>query len=257
MRRRPHVPTRARARASAGAIAALVALAACNSSSPNAQGPHAPSAPPDAIPASIAIGDADVAVGMATGTLRSTEHVASFKIGATPVTGALYQRCVDAGVCAASSIAAASADSVQILSSVDDAKHYCAWVGGDLPRVGEWVYAARGAAVHRFPWGDVVGTCAQSGRLSLVNESQEACCGGACSDALTTNKHPGGRSPVGVSDVLAFPRELVARGTDGASSQCGADACVVSGFLPGAMDVLTPVTSTTGFSFRCVWRDSQ
>jgi hypothetical protein len=243
-------------RARAYVVGALIVLAACEAKGPSA--PQRSLAPPDAVPASVALDAAAVVVGMATGTLRTTAHVDSFRIGQTPVTVGYYKRCVDAGVCGPRpSIGEEPPDAVQLLTSVDDARHYCEWVGGDLPRVAEWVYAARGPAVHRFPWGDVVGTCNESGRVSLVGETSDACCGAPCANALVTNAHPGGRSPAGVADVLAFPRELIARGVDGAASMCRADACVVTGFIPGAMDVVTPVSAATDFSFRCAWRDSQ
>jgi hypothetical protein len=118
------------------------------------------------------------------------------------------------------------------------------------------MYAARGASPKRFPWGDATGTCKEVGRLSLGMNDTSSCCGGACVDALNTGAHPNGNSPFGVGDVLAYVRELVVRGGDGASSMCGAEACTVSGFLPGAIDVLLPL-SAQAFSFRCAWRNNQ
>jgi hypothetical protein len=235
-----------------GALAG--ALAACTSNDAPAR------APADAIPPSVSLEEADVVVGVATGTLRQKTHVAALRIARTPITVGQYHRCVDAGVCSKTAALANTSDlpaeSVQPITSLDEAHHYCAWVGGDLPRVAEWMYAARGAAPHRFPWGDASGTCKHTGRLSVAIDTQAACCGAACADALKTGAHPDGNSPGGVSDVLAFPRELVARGSDGPASMCGADACVMSGFFPGAIDLVMP-SSAQDFSFRCVWRDSK
>jgi hypothetical protein len=110
--------------------------------------------------------------------------------------------------------------------------------------------------MHRFPWGDASGTCNQIGRRSLALDTPSACCGTTCDEALRAGRHPDGRSPVGVSDVLAFPGELTARDADGSISMCGADACVVGGLFPGSIDFAAPALKQE-FAFRCAWREAK
>lgn len=86
--------------------------------------------------------------------------LSSFWIDRTEVTVARYRQCVAAGRCATPPFAAGGArfdrpDFPVTLVTWNDARTFCAWAGGRLPTEAEWERAARGAALRRFPWGNV------------------------------------------------------------------------------------------------------
>jgi hypothetical protein len=148
--------------------------------------------------------------------------------------------------------------------SSDEAASYCAWVGGRLALASEWMLAARGPSVQRYPWGEDPPTCAQ--RANLGNPF--VCCGSDCGsdDAVRVGAHPAGDSPVGMSDVLMTPTEIVASDATPGPTGCHPPirACLVMGLHAGAIDKVIPdtpknplLTSETDLriaSFRCVWK---
>ncbi|MCC7540100.1 MAG: SUMF1/EgtB/PvdO family nonheme iron enzyme [Deltaproteobacteria bacterium] len=90
---------------------------------------------------------------------RHTVLVGGYGIDRTEVTNGAYRRCVRAGFCRPSRVAADDprfGAEEQPVSDIAwaEAGRYCAWVGGRLPTEAEWERAARGPGGRRFPWGN-------------------------------------------------------------------------------------------------------
>jgi hypothetical protein len=216
-----------------------------------------------------------VTLGFATGTLRREVDLPGFAIDLHPVTRAQYAACVDADACAEAECASASlpfegAEELPVdCVSVAQAGSFCAWVGGSLPRLDQWLRAARGPSPRRFSWGDESPTCEQHPiagmALSALSGAPDARFGRGVSrcrapfQQYTVGQHPTSKSDDGVQDVLLTPSELL-RGT--AASPFGAcrsesAECVVYGLEAGAIDSVSDVGTSAavviGMGFRCVW----
>ena len=83
-----------------------------------------------------------------------------FEIDRTEVSVGRYQRCVAAGACSPAGFPLGDARYDRADFPVthvrwEDARGYCAWVGGRLPTEAEWEFTARGRANRTFPWGEL------------------------------------------------------------------------------------------------------
>jgi eukaryotic-like serine/threonine-protein kinase len=252
--------------------------AACGSSG---GGSGRPQAPPDAIPGKVSIGGGHLSTGEALGTLRKSTTVAAYSIAKTPITVRQYDRCVTAGACSEPSVkdgacaqsrgvdgatfsrSPSAQDRPVTCVSSKDAAQYCAWVGGRLPRVSEWLLAARGPTVQRYAWGSTPATCDRRHNLSHFAFD---CCGRACdADGVgMVGQHPAGDSPLGVSDVLLAGSEIVAADPNSSEPACQppAPVCLASGVNAGAIDHFlpepygggrSPLPASVVTSFRCAW----
>lgn len=254
----------------------VTAVAACQSNA------HVPIAKTHGDAGSLVrVAGGNLTIGFAEGRLTGTAALDGFSISKTPVTAQQFESCVTAGVCswsdASCSNPGASDADVALCVGFDSAQAYCSWVGGRLPSLPEWLLAARGPSVRRFPWGDAMATCAQHpgakappGQL-LSREDAEfqhknGYCGVGADGLLRTGEHPTGASVSGVEDVLLSGGELV-RGDDASVlSVCLSEksGCVVFGLVPGAIDAVESVgppaktahapaaTVSHPYGFRCV-----
>lgn len=284
----------ARSRSRAGAshpqlcslgLVPLLALAACGTNSPS-RGARPPG--PGDIPESVAVSGGTVEFGFALGKPRQAVKVDDFAISKSPITVGQYKRCIASGACSAPELTtgacsqarvpvlegrtyqdSASADGLPVTcASPLQALNYCAWVGGMLPSPEQWMYAARGAAVQRFAWGENAPDCDRHPRAVSTDRDPNGCCAEAsCEPAkyYAVGGHAAGASPWGLLDVLATPAELL-RGADGSTLPACAHtggACAIQGNAPGAIDFVKWISSDLNqplrpeqsdvYGFRCVF----
>ena len=134
----------------------------------------------------------------------------------------------------------------------------------------EWLLAARGSSVQRYPWGNTAAACEQHG--SVGTQSMGRCKQGQA-EVGKVEHHPAGASPSGMQDILLTPGELLQTSDDALFSVCRASedaaagtkrACVVYGLRPGAIDSVRGLTATaeqpdrssSAYGFRCTWGGS-
>lgn len=223
----------------------------------------------------------NVTVGFAEGRLTGAAKLGAFSISKTPVTVQGFKSCVAAGACSWSDASCVNPqgadDDVALCVGFESAAAYCGWVGARLPTLAEWLAAARGPTVRRFPWGDSAPTCDEhpgaKAPLGQVASREDAAfrrehgyCGAGPDGLLQTAQHPGGASPAGIEDILLSAGELVHGSSDSVISVCLSErsGCVVFGLSPGAIDAVEGVaqrgkttaapgaTVSHAYGFRCV-----
>ena len=130
-------------------------------------------------------------------------YLDAFWIDRTEVTKAQYQRCVEAGVCAAPSCSGTGkGDHPVVCVRWQDASKYCAWAGRRLPTEAEWEKAARGTDGGKYPWGNDAPDCNRANYLGKD---------GGCVGATTAvDSHPSGASAYGALDMAGNVWEWVA-----------------------------------------------
>ena len=222
----------------------------------------------------VTVGARTMQSGFATGKLRRSRELASYKIAKHPVTWGQFDACVSAGACAAPDGSACGADAYTpyakytapkydahdgqapaVCVGESQAEAFCRFAGGRLPTVDEWLLASRGDAPRRFSWGDDVSACEQhplagpmlQGRQipdALPTDSPLPTCAPHEFDGseLHVGTHAPGASPLGLEDVLLAPGELLAADAESAFNACGTAGshCVVYGLEPGAIDSVEP-----------------
>lgn len=241
---------------------------------------------------SVQVDAAEVQLGFSSGRLRAKAKVGSFRISKHPVTKAAFDRCVAAGACVDGDVSLSCSQRPDLALDANDdaetapalcvgttqAKAYCKWAGGRLPNLSQWLLAARGPNVQRYPWSADDLTCARhpglptrfnvsspSSRLPDVATAEGRT---VCSGLLTIGQHPEGAAPSSMEDVLLTPGELVETTADSPLPGCGAtfEACVVYGISSGSIDAAEPVyhfkheqsgkqmaSVTQPYGFRCAW----
>jgi formylglycine-generating enzyme required for sulfatase activity len=93
---------------------------------------------------------------------QHTVQLDAFWISKTQVTNAMFNACVNAGVCTYSVKLTTNpryldplfANHPVVYVAWDMAQVYCDWTGGRLPTEAEWEKAARGPYGAKYPWGE-------------------------------------------------------------------------------------------------------
>jgi formylglycine-generating enzyme len=84
-------------------------------------------------------------------------YLSTFQLSVTETSQKEYQACVDNDACRPpKALGQPLGDQLPVVGvSWQDARDYCAFIGGRLPSEAEWEKAARGKDGRLFPWGDV------------------------------------------------------------------------------------------------------
>lgn len=133
-------------------------------------------------------------------------HVDGFWLDSTEVSWERYYRCVVSGKCALHTESQGAYEPGQPVTGIDvlEAKAFCSWSKGRLPRVTEWLRATATEKSYRFPWGQTGLVCRRA-VFGLVN--------GPCAEGGTepeiVGSRPDGRSTTGFFDLVGNVGEMV------------------------------------------------
>jgi len=138
------------------------------------------------------------------------------------VTNALYQACVDAGICDPPHQTSSNSHSSYYGNSQFDnypvinvdwnqAKTYCEWRGARLPTEAEWEKAARGTNGLTYPWGNAfdgtkVNFCDKNCSFDWADNSYDD----GYNDTAPVGSYPNGISPYGLYEMAGNVWEWVA-----------------------------------------------
>ena len=128
-------------------------------------------------------------------------EVAAFEVDATEVTCEQWLSCVTAQKCPA----VANGEPGQPIVGVtpEQARSFCTFRAGRLPRLNERMAMAAGASSRRFPWGQTGLVCRRA-NFGVVTGP----CAEAGSQPDIAGSHPDGQSPEGVFDLSGNVAEL-------------------------------------------------
>ncbi len=243
---------------------------------------------------------ANVTLGFHAGRLRAELPVSGFRMSKFPIVQSQYEECIAAGACeparsqrCGTNAAAPGIPQAELVAScvdVANAERFCAWVGGKLPTIAQWMLAARGPAVSRFSWGNSSPSCEQHltgartlsaeevgdlqrkvawpGELRNALRRARLCPEGSVS-GTRIGQHSAGASPFGLEDVLLTRSELVITGAGSPYNSCrnsdgtclitrtgGAEISSLEGISrtpPAVTPEDTEQSPLATYAFRCVW----
>ncbi|MEZ4223003.1 MAG: SUMF1/EgtB/PvdO family nonheme iron enzyme [Polyangiaceae bacterium] len=192
---------------------------------------------------------ADWEPNMSTG--RRVVDLPAFLFDSHEVSVAAYARCVAAGACAAIDATNTEPGVPVRGASAEHASKYCAWAGGRVPTVDEWLAAAMGSDARRFPWGPTGLVCRRAS-FGLV---AGPCAVGGSGPELT-GARPDGATPDGVVDLAGNVAEWARTSTGGFVALGGSFASRLAAELkPAARPVEAPPLDHMGF--RCAYSSAR
>jgi hypothetical protein len=219
---------------------------------------------------------AEVTLGFSSGVQRERARVASFRLTRHPVTVADYRSCVTSGGCPTPRGQCAVSGGLLDRSNFDDpdsqdvplacvlpseAAAYCAFVGGRLPTVSEWLLAARSPNVQKYAWGNEPPSCSTHPVADGILAEPLSCCAGPEPCSVPTlarvGAHPAGASSAGLEEVLYARGELAVSDASTSLASCGGGTCAVTGRV-GAIEGLIPAPSNAvdSMTFRCAFAEA-
>lgn len=145
-------------------------------------------------------------------------HIPTFTIDQYEVSIGQWNSCVGSGNCPEiperCRMTARENDPDHPITCVnwEDAKQYCAWVGGRLPSEAEWEKAARGTDARIYPWGNQDPTCDLGSAMYYLDgvDIVERCQG----EITHTHQYERGVSPYGVYNMAGNVWEWTADNFD-------------------------------------------
>jgi formylglycine-generating enzyme required for sulfatase activity len=139
------------------------------------------------------------------GSAGEVAHTEDFALDRTEVTWARWGRCVRAGACAeVKAISGGDPGQAAHGMTLDEARAFCRFAGGRLPRDAEWLRAALGDVEKRYPWGDPDALC-----LRAAYGLSEGPCAYGATGPDTAGARPWGATPLGVLDLAGNVAEWV------------------------------------------------
>ncbi len=134
----------------------------------------------------------------------SDVDVAAFALMKTEVTKAAWDRCVVAGACSAlpppkdnPGCSDRGLEHPVNCVTLPEATAFCRWVGGRLPTVIEWEYAAKSGGSRVFPWGDDM-PWGEGYAHNKINEVGDA---DGFDGTAPVGRYPAGTTPWGLLDI--------------------------------------------------------
>ena len=173
-----------------------------------------------------------------------TLSVTTFIIDSHEVTELRWSACVKAGRCRALPETELGRPVRGV--SVKEAESFCHFVGGHLPRVAQWIFAAAGTAARRYPWGQTGLVC----RRAVFGLVDGPCAGGGDGPEVTGFR-PDGTSPDGVADLAGNVAEWVREDDGTARAYGGSYQSVLAGSFKSWAGEARPAAEDVGF--RCVY----
>jgi formylglycine-generating enzyme required for sulfatase activity len=263
------------------ALSAALVQSACAVESSRSVEPRAAA---EQVPLLVEVPAGTVVDGFQSGRLRQTAEVSGFRITQHPVTREQFEQCVGSGVCktleepacqpspelAYPGLKTDAPDSPALCVGRQNAESYCRWVGGTLPTLRQWLYAARGTEPTRYAWGNEVGHCDHHPRFEAIEGEGEEdelvrteLCAAREGNKLLVAKHAAGASPFGVQDVLIAHAELLSLDAEALVSACdpGFAGCMVTSSEAGVIESARALehgqeSSDLPYGFRCALEEN-